>query len=150
MRGATAPPALSHASSRAGRPPASASGGGRTGGIGGVPKHSDGGVKTLAAEGVGTASRGGAGRSNRHDGVDQEAAVQLRLVAAAGATGAGDRRRGRHQGRLELASVRRDGGWVVGRFDRPLDRTDRVQLRPAGRPGRGGPTRPIGLWPISQ
>jgi hypothetical protein len=37
--------------------------------------HNGGGVKTLAVEGVGTASRGGAGRSNRHDGVDQEATV---------------------------------------------------------------------------
>jgi hypothetical protein len=112
-----APPAPSHASSRAGRPPASASEGGRTGGIEGAPKHSGGGVKTLATEGVGTASRGGAGRSNWHDRVDQEAAVQLRLVAAVGATRSGGRWRGRCQGHLELASVRRDEGWVVGRFD---------------------------------
>jgi hypothetical protein len=71
-----------------------------------VPKHSDGGVKTLAAEGVGTASRGGAGRSNRHDGVDQEAAVQLRLVAAARATprasGAREREERRGLGRRSV------------------------------------------------
>jgi hypothetical protein len=94
--GATAPPALSHASSRAGRPPAVASRGGRTGGIGGAPKQNGGGVETLAAERVGTESRGGAECSKRHDGVDQEAAVRLRLAAAARATpgASGARERG--------------------------------------------------------
>jgi hypothetical protein len=38
----------------------------------------------------------------------------------------------------------------VGQFDRSIDRTDLVRLRPAGRPGQDGPARPIGLWPISQ
>jgi hypothetical protein len=109
-----APAMLSHASSRVGRAPAPASGGGQTGGNRGAPEHSSGGVKTLAAEGVGAESRGGAGRSKRHGGVDQEMAVQLRLVAAAGATGADGRRRGRRQGRQELASERRVEA-VVGR-----------------------------------
>jgi hypothetical protein len=50
--GATAPPAPSHASSRAGRPPASASEGGQTGSIGGAPEHGGAGVETLAAGGA--------------------------------------------------------------------------------------------------
>jgi hypothetical protein len=146
-RGAMGPPAPSHANSRAGRPPAEASGGGRTGGIGGAPKHNGGGVETLAAEGIGMESRGGAERSKRYDGVDQEAAVRLRLVVAASATGAGGWWRGRHQGRLELASERRGEGWVVGQCDRSVGRTDRVRLRPAGQPGRDGPVGPERLRP---
>jgi hypothetical protein len=50
--GATAPPALSHASSRARRPPASVSEGGRTGGIGGAPERDGEGVETLATGGA--------------------------------------------------------------------------------------------------
>jgi hypothetical protein len=120
-RGATAPPALSHANSRAERPPAEASRGGRTGSIGGAPKHNGGRVETLAAEGIDTESIGGAGWSKRYDGLDQEAAVRLRLVVAASATGAGGRRRGRRQRRRELASGgRRRSGSSVGLTDRSI------------------------------
>jgi hypothetical protein len=53
----------------------------------------------------------GRGRANQGGGgVDQAAAYRLRLVAAEGVIGAGGRRRGRRQGRLELASERRDEG----------------------------------------
>jgi hypothetical protein len=50
--GATAPPARSHASSRAGRPPAPASKGGQTGSIRGVSEHDGEGVESLAAGGA--------------------------------------------------------------------------------------------------
>jgi hypothetical protein len=47
------------------------------------------------------------GRANQGDGgVDQAAAYRWRLVVAEGATGAVGRRRGRREGRLELASER--------------------------------------------
>jgi hypothetical protein len=81
---------------------ATASRGDRAGGVGAAPeqrrnrrRHR---VETLAVDGVGSACRGGAGRSNRQDRVDQEAAVQWRLVVAEGATGASGRRRGRRHG----------------------------------------------------
>jgi hypothetical protein len=90
---------------------ASASRGDRTGGVGAAPEQRQNRrrhqVETLAVDGVGSACRGGAGRSNRQDRVDQEAAVQWRLVVVAGATGAGGRRRERRQRRRELASERR-------------------------------------------
>jgi hypothetical protein len=72
------------------------------------PSHGE--VFSAVIRGRGQANQGGGG-------VDQVAAYRLRLVAAEGATGAGGRRRGRRQGRLELASERRDEGWVVDRFD---------------------------------
>jgi hypothetical protein len=61
----------------------------------------------------------------------------------AGARAGGDRGIGVEHKREEGDEVR-----VVGRFDRSVDRTDLVLLRPAGRPGRNGPARPNGLWPI--
>jgi hypothetical protein len=36
----------------------------------------------------------------------------------------------------------------IGRFDRSVSRTELVWFGPAGRPGRGGPARPNGLWPV--
>jgi hypothetical protein len=60
------------------------------------------GVETLAAGRCSAqASEEGAGKNPGGGGVDQAAAYRLRLVAAAGTTGAGGRRRGRRQGQQE-------------------------------------------------
>jgi hypothetical protein len=59
------------------------------------------------------------GRANQGGGgVDQAAAYRLRLVAAEGSTGADGWRRGRRQGRLELASER--GCESAGRSAEPI------------------------------
>jgi hypothetical protein len=53
--------------------------------------------------------RGGGRENPGGGGVDQAAEYRLRLVAAAGTTGADGRRRGHRQGRQELASEGRRG-----------------------------------------
>jgi hypothetical protein len=75
--GATAPPVPSHASSRAGRPPATAFEGGRTGGITGVPEHGGKGTETLAAGGARHGRQSGWRPNRGGGGVDQGALVSL-------------------------------------------------------------------------
>jgi hypothetical protein len=58
-----------------------------------------GGRNPSREEVLGAGIRGRAGKNPGGGGVDQAAAYRLRLVAAAGTTGAGGRWRGRRQGR---------------------------------------------------
>jgi hypothetical protein len=75
------------------------------------------GVETLAAgRWSAQASEEGVGKNPGGGGVDQAAAYRLRLVAAAGTTEAGGRRRGRRQGRRESErGEERTRSSVVGR-----------------------------------
>jgi hypothetical protein len=148
-RGATAPPAPSHASSRAGRPPASASGGGQTGGIGGAPEHGgERGRNPRCRRCSAWPLEKEAGKSERWRG-RSAGAGPLRPTAAVGVNGARQSQTGRWRGCRD-EQKRAEGGEVVvvGRFDRSVDRTELVWLRPAGRPGQNGPARPNGLWPV--
>jgi hypothetical protein len=140
-RGCHGTSAPRHASSRAGRPPASAAEGGRSGGAGGVPEHGGEGGESLAAGGARRGRQKG-WRSNQSGGGVDQAAYRLGLVAASGATGASGRRRGRRQGRLEREGRRRPEA-SVGLTDRSakpswsgLDqRADQAEV---GRPGEMG------------
>jgi hypothetical protein len=148
-RGAMAPHAPSHASSRAGRPPASASGVGRMGDIGGAPEHGgEGGQNPSRRRCSARPSEKEAGKSERWWG-RSVGAGPLRPTAAVGVAGARQSQSGRQRGRRGEQKQAVGGVvMVVGRFDRSVDRTELVWLRPAGRPGQNGPARPNGLWPV--
>jgi hypothetical protein len=125
-----APPAPSHANSRAWRAPATASSGGRMGGIGGTPKHGGRGSKPQPLGGVQHShQRKGPGESKRWQGRSASAGP-LWPTAATGMAGAHRSQSRWRQGCWGQVGYREEEGEVggVGRFDRSNDRADQVWL----------------------
>jgi hypothetical protein len=137
--GATAPLAPSHASSRAGRPPASVSGGGRMGSIGGAPEHNGEGVRNPSRRRC--SARPSENKAGQIKGVAEQIRRwridggwwQRRAPSEQAVGGKGDARG------VWSSRARGKARALVGRFDRSVDQTDLVWLRPADQPGQSGP-----------